>query len=65
MPRKRTERPERPDLSDGGRITIRVTADMLEQIDRVLARARYGTTAQVARKALELGLAELLRRDDR
>lgn len=65
MPRRPKPPTEKPDLSGGGRITIRVTAETLEQVERVLSRVPYGTTAQIVRHALELGLAELLRRDDR
>lgn len=65
MPRRPKPPQEKPDLSGGSRITIRVTTETVEQIERVLARSRYGTTTQIVRHALELGLAELLRRDDR
>lgn len=65
MPRKQKAqpRPERVELSD--RITVRLSAETMEQLHRLLSRARYGTTAQVVRHAIELGVAELLRRDDR
>lgn len=64
MPRKtKAQRPERVHLTD--RITVRVRPETLEQLYRVLSRSQFVTTAEVARHALELGVAELLRRDDR
>lgn len=67
MPRKPNlhPKPKRSELTDGGRLTLRLSTETLEQLERVLSRSKYGTMSQVARNALELGLAELLRRGDR
>jgi hypothetical protein len=65
MPRKTKAqpRPERVYLSD--RITVRLRPETVEQLYQVLSRSQYGKAAEVARHAIELGLAELLRRGDR
>jgi hypothetical protein len=67
MPRKPNPhpRPVRSELSEGGSLTLRLSAETLEQLERVLSRSTYGTVSQIARHALTLGLTELLRRDDR
>lgn len=67
MPRKPNPHPKpaRSELSDGGRLTLRLSAETLEQLESLLSRSKYGTISQIARHALKLGVAELLRRDDR
>lgn len=46
-------------------VTIRLPAEQLQQIQEIRRKAGFGTSAQIMREALGIGLRDILRRYER
>jgi hypothetical protein len=60
MTKRKTAKPDASGYET--QVTIRLSAEMLAQIAEIRRRAGFGARAEIMREALELGLADILKR---